>query len=271
MNTTSIPQSRIPLLAFFVLTIVLLVPFLVYGALTGLQLVPGLPVAALAIVSPMLAAIIMVYHQDKRAGVVALLKRAFDVQRIKNARWYVPLLLTMPLVMLLSFWVQRIMGVPIPVPQLTIVQVLAVCIGTFIGAFCEELGWSGYAIEPMQARWGALKASLLLGLFWAVFHYIGLIQAHRSADWIAWWTLYTVSARVIMVWLFNNVGRSVFGMILFHMMINVTWLLYPIDNSFFDPRVTGIILAVVAAGVVIVWGSGMQGRNGKASEVLTGN
>jgi membrane protease YdiL (CAAX protease family) len=41
-----------------------------------------------------------------------------------------------------------------------------------IAALGEELGWSGYAIDPMQARWGALKASILLGIFWAVYHYI---------------------------------------------------------------------------------------------------
>jgi hypothetical protein len=73
-------------------------------------------------------------------------------------------------------------------------------------------------------------------------------------EWIAWWTLYTVAIRVIMVWLFNQTGGSVFGMILFHMTINVTWLLYPVGNSFFDPRVTGLILAAIAASVVLVWG-----------------
>jgi membrane protease YdiL (CAAX protease family) len=270
MNTIT-PQSQRSLLAFFLLAVVLLFPFLVYGALTGLQLAPGLPVAALAIFCPMLAAVILVYRQDKRAGVVALLKRSFDVQRIKNPWWYAPLLLIMPIAMMLSFWVQRLTGVPVPNPQIVVVQALALCLGCFIGALGEELGWSGYAIEPMQARFGALKASLLLGLFWAVYHYIALVQAHRSLEWIAWWTLYTVAARVIMVWLFNHTGRSVFGMILFHMTINVTWLLYPVGNSFFDPRVTGLILAAIAASVVIVWGPGMQGWNRRTSQALMEN
>ncbi len=256
-------------LAFFLLAFVLLVPFLVYGALTGLQLAPGLPVAALAVFCPMLAAVILVYRQGKKAGVVALLKRSFDFRRIKNKWWYAPLLLTMPIAMTLSFWVQRLTGVPIPNPQISVVQALALCVACFIGALGEELGWSGYAIGPLQASLGALKASILLGLYWAVYHYIGLVQAHRSVEWIAWWTLYTVAARVIMVWLFNNTGRSVFGMILFHMMINVTWLLYPVDNSFFDPRVTGLILAVMAASVVIVWGPGMQGWHQRTNQALT--
>ncbi len=256
-------------LAFFLLATVLLIPFLVYGALTGLQLAPGLPVAALAVFCPMLAASILVYRQDKKAGVVALLKRSFDFQRIKNKWWYAPILLIMPLAMTLSFWVQRLTGVPIPNPQIDVVQALALCVACFIGALGEELGWSGYAIGPMQASLGALRASILLGLFWAVYHYIGLVEAHRSVEWIAWWTLYTVASRVIMVWLFNNTGGSVFGMILFHMMINVTWLLYPVDNSFFDPRVTGLILAAIATSVVIVSGPGMQGWRQRTSQALT--
>jgi membrane protease YdiL (CAAX protease family) len=255
VNSTA-SQSHIALRAFFVLAVVLLLPFLVYGAITGSQLAPGLPVAAVGVFCPMLAAMILMYWQDKLAGVVSLLKRTIDVQRIKNKWWYAPLLLIMPMAMTLSFWVQRLMGIPIPTPRLDVVQVLALCIGCFIGAVGEELGWSGYATEPLQTRWGALKASLLLGLFWAVYHYIGLVQAHRSVEWIAWWTLYTVAIRVIMVWLFNQTGGSVFGMILFHMTINVTWLLYPVGNSFFDPRVTGSILVAIAASVVLVWGRG---------------
>jgi membrane protease YdiL (CAAX protease family) len=251
---SSQPQRSLP--AFFFLAVALLLPFLGYGALSGLQLAPGLPIAALGVFCPMLAAIILTYRQDKKEGVFSLLKRAFDARRIKSIWWYAPLLLLMPLAMTLSFWVQRLMGVPIPTPQLGIVPALALSLGCFIGAIGEELGWSAYALEPMQARWGALQASLLLGLFWAVYHYVGLIQAYRSITWIAWWTLYTVSARVIMVWLFNRSGRSVFGMILFHMTINVTWLLYPIDNSFFDPRVTGLILSVIAASLVL--GSGLR-------------
>jgi hypothetical protein len=72
-----------------------------------------------------------------------------------------------------------------------------------------------------------------------------------------------------MVWLFNNTGKSVFGMALFHMTINVTWLLFPVSGSFFDPRVTGLILAAIAASVVMVWGPGMQGRRQRTSQALT--
>jgi membrane protease YdiL (CAAX protease family) len=270
MNATT-PQPHKSPLVFFLLAVVLIIPFWVFGAITGLQLAPGIPVAALGAFCPMLAAIILVYREDKRTGVVALLKRSFDFKRIKDKRWYAPILLIMPVVTVLSFWVLRLTGVSLPSPQIAILPTLALCVVAFIAALGEELGWSGYAIDPMQARWGALKASIILGIIWAVYHYIGLVQAHRSVEWIAWWTLFTVAARVIMVWLFNNTGKSVFGMALFHMTLNVTWQLFPIHGSYYDYRVTGLILAVVTAIVVGVWGPGMQGRRHRTSQALTGN
>lgn len=107
MNAAT-PKPNKSLLAFFLLAVVLIIPFWVFGAMTGLQLAPGLPVAALGAFCPMLAAIILVYQEDKRAGVVALLKRSVDFKRIKAKRWYAPILLIMPV---LSFWVLRLMGV----------------------------------------------------------------------------------------------------------------------------------------------------------------
>ena len=214
---------------------------------------PGLPVAALATFCPMIAALILVYRDKKGAGVIALLKRAIDFKRIKVKRWYAPILLIMPLVALLSFVVLRLEGVPVPIPNVAIIPTLTLFAVFFVAALGEELGWSGYAIDPMQARWGALKASIILGVILAAFHYVALVQAHRSVAWIAWWTLYIVAARVIMVWIYNNTGKSVFGMALFHMMINASWQLFPVSGSYFDPRVTGLILATFAVIVVIVF------------------
>ncbi len=68
-----------------------------------------------------------------------------------------------------------------------------------------------------------------------------------------------------MIRLYNNTGKSVFGMALFHMMINETWQLFPLNGSYFDPGVTGLILAIVAAILVIIWSPQMQRE--KTSEV----
>jgi hypothetical protein len=251
IHRSSTSQS---LLAFFVLVFVFAVPFWGIGAATGLQLLPGIPVAALAVVCPALAALILARRTKGAGGATALLKHAFDYERIRSKVWYAPILLLLPAESVLAFAVLRLTGTTVPAPQIVVLPTLLLCVGFFVGAVGEELGWSGYAIDPMQDRWGALRAGVLLGTVWAVYHYPGLLQAHRSPVWIAWWSLGTVATRVILVWLYNNTGKSVFAAALFHMTINVTWQLFPVAGSFWDPRLSGLIMAAVAAIITILWG-----------------
>jgi membrane protease YdiL (CAAX protease family) len=253
LNTVaSPPQSP---LKFFLLVFALSLPFWWAGTLVGPQLVPGVPVTALIVVfCPTTAALILVYRESKTAGVRDLLKRSFDYNQIKAKIWYAPILLLMPGVTILSYGWMRWMGLPLAIPQVPVVATLTISLAIFILALGEELGWSGYAIDPMQDRWGALSASILLGLAWALWHIVPLVQVHRSPAWIAWWCLGTVAARVLMVWLYNNTGKSVFAMAVFHTTINVTWQLFPIRGSYWDPRVNGVIMAIAAVVVVAVWG-----------------
>ena len=236
------------------LTFALSIPFWVAGALTSLQLLPGLPVSALGVVCMVGAAAILVYRENGRAGVTELLKRSFDFKRVKAKIWYVPIILLMPCIMVLSYGAMRLMGVHLPDPQFSAVPTLVLFVVFFIAAVGEELGWSGYAIDPLQDRFGALGGALLLGVVWAILHFIPLLEAQRSPIFIAWRSLGTVASRVIITWLYNNTGRSVFVAVLFHTMLNLTWQLFPINGSYYDPRVTGLIIAAVAVVVVIVWG-----------------
>jgi uncharacterized protein len=246
-------RDRSPL-KFFLLVFALSIPFWLLGEVRRLEFLPGLPLGALIAVCPGMAALILTHRERGMPGAKALLKRAFDCKRIKEKIWYAIALFLMPGVMLLSYGLMRMTGKPVPAPQISLWPTLVMCVAFFIGAASEELGWSGYVIDPMQDRWGALRAAVLLGLIWVVYHYVALIQLHRSAEWIAWWSLGTVSLRVIIVWLYNNTGGSVFTASLFHATINVTWQLFPIHGSHFDPRVTGLITAFLAAIVTVIWG-----------------
>ena len=250
---TSTEQRRSPLL-FFSLTFALSLPFWWLGASIPLEIAPGLPLSSLGVFCPAMAALLLAYRENGSAGAIALLKRSFDLRRIETKIWYAPVVLLMPGVMAASYGLMRAMGVPLPPPQFPVLAPLVLLMAFFVTALGEELGWSGYVIDPMQERWGALGASVLVGLVWCVWHFVPLLQAHRSSAWIAWWCLGTVAVRVLIVWLYNNTGKSVFAAALFHATQNVTWLLFPIYGSHYDPRVTGSLLALLAAAVTIVWG-----------------
>ena len=252
--STNMSRREFPTL-FFLLVFALSIPLSLAGTVIGLELLPGLPASSLVVTfCPLIAALILVYREDKLAGATTLLKRAFDYKRIKAKAWYIPIVLLMPGVMVLSYELLRWMGSPIPQPQFPIWAPLAMFLPFFIAALGEELGWMGYAVEPMQDRLNALEAGLLLGVAWAAWHIIPVVQAERSPEWIAWQCLFWVTSRVLFVWLFNNTGKSVFAVAVYHVMLNLTWQLFPINGSYYDPRITALIVTFAAIIVIVLWG-----------------
>jgi hypothetical protein len=172
-------------LTFFLLVFVLSLPFWLLGAVTERHLLPGLPLSALAFLCPVTAASVLVHREDGTPGVIPLFKRTFDYQRIRPKMWYAPILLLIPGVMVLSYGVMRVIGMPLPTPQFSALAAIGFFFGFFLGGAAEELGWSGYMIDRLQRRWTALQASVLVGLVWAAWHIIPLVQAHRRWPWMA--------------------------------------------------------------------------------------
>ena len=256
-------RNRSPL-AFFALVFALSFPFWLMGAATGLQLMPGLSGSALMAFSPMAAALILVYRENRAAGVMELLARSLDFKRIKAKRWYVPIVLLMPGVSVVVYGLMHWMGMPLPAPQVSVVPALLMFLLFFVGALGEELGWSGYVLDPLQARWGALRAGVALGLVGIMWHLVPLLLLHRPPAWIAWWCLYAVAARILMVWLYNNTGKSVFAVALFHATLNLSYMLFPIYGSLFDMRLGGLVMAFAAAVVTVVWGPRTLARQTRA-------
>lgn len=242
------------MILFFALVFVFSTPFWLLGGMTELQLMPGLSVSALAGFAPVTAALVLVDREKKSAGMLALLKRSFDFKRITSQRWLVPVLLLMPTVSLTVYSLMRWMEIPLPAAKFHLFPALLMFIAFFVGGLGEELGWTGYALDPMQNRWGALGASLLLGLVGILWHLTPLLLMGRSPTWIAWWCVYALTIRIFTVWLYNNNGKSVFSAALFHATVNLAYMLFPVYGSHFDMRLAGLVMAGVVMLVILVWG-----------------
>jgi len=216
-----------------------------------------LPVSALQAFCPLIAALILVYREEGVGRVRRLLRRVFDQWRIRNRIWYVPIIFLLPLLYLLSYGLMRLLRLPLPdEPHIPFLLIPVLFVVFFIAAIGEEVGWMGYAVDPMQERWSALTASFVLGLVWGIFHVVPDIQANHGLWWIAWQHgVYAVGLRILIVWLYNNTGKSVFAAILVHDTDNVSWSLFPNYGSHFDPAVMGAITAIAAAIVTFLWGS----------------
>jgi len=254
----SISQNNNSTIKFFLLVFMLSIPFLILGFIgpdTTKILPIKLPISALMTFCPMLAAVILIYKEKKSQGVKELLKLSFDFKKIKNKKWYIPIVLLMPAIALLSYWYIKVTGVLLPAHPLSLLYICIFFIAYFIGAIGEEIGWSGYAIDPLQERSGALKASIILGVVWAIWHIIPWSQAHQTTSWIVWQSIGTVFLRIIMVWLFNNTSKSVFALVLFHTMNNISPYLIPNYGARYNPFVFAVLLFITTIVIIFLWGA----------------
>jgi membrane protease YdiL (CAAX protease family) len=74
----------------------------------------------------------------------------------------VPIILLMPIVYLLVLWILGLIGEALPESLFPLGAVPILFIVFFILALGEEVGWMGYAYDPMEERWNAFKASLII-------------------------------------------------------------------------------------------------------------
>ncbi|MET9343937.1 type II CAAX endopeptidase family protein [Nonomuraea sp. NPDC003804] len=251
--------------ALFVLIFGLSLPFWVVGALVespeGMPM--GLPVSALMFVAPLVAAVILSAREHGRAGVGELLRRAVDHRKIESRAWLTVAVLLMPAVLLLSYGVLSLRGDALPPAAISWASVPVLLVLFLVAAAAEELGWMGYAVDPLRARWGATVAGVVIGAVWGLWHVVPWAQTH-APGWVAGQFLMTVALRVVMVRVYVNAGGSVLTSIVVHAMTNLGIALFPRDGSHFDPVVTGVIVTAVAVAVTLGAGTRWRGREASA-------
>lgn len=246
--------------AFFALTFFLSVPFYVLNVLAYLSVVGkpelGSLYIALFTVTPIASASILTFRKRGSVGLKELIGRIFDFKRIVKNRWYIAILLLSPLIYMLSLACFVVLGTPLP-PALTPLVALPVVFPLFfLMAAGEEVGWMGYAFEPMEVRGGALRAAIVLGMIWAFWHIPFFVIMMPDPFALTAQVVTLVLTRVLLAWIFNNTGQSVFAAILFHAVDNTAFVTFP-EMKAITPWSSVVLcgLFMVAAVVVtFLWG-----------------
>lgn len=257
LKTSAAPRKS-PL-KVFVLVFVLATPFWLLNAIVGNIGSLKVPVTDLALAFvPLTAATILVYREEGFAGVNSLLKRIFDYKKINKKIWYLPLIFLVPLIYLVLITIKRLTG-NYAVADNHIIRLPLLLIIFFALAAGEETGWMGYAIDPMQDRWGAIVASIILAIPWWLGHFPSIIHIGGTRADLTWWLLGALAIRILIVWLYNNTGKSLFVAILFHTLINVgRSVSYPTVGSHYNPTYQSVgylIFSIAALIVTILWDS----------------
>jgi uncharacterized protein len=92
---------------------------------------------------------------------------------------------------------------------------IALVAGVILGPLWEEPGWRGFALPRLQAQFGPLLGTLILGVLWALWHLPGYLGGWMTAG-IAALLVSSVAFSVIMTWVYNHTRGSLLLMILLH-------------------------------------------------------
>ncbi|HTD77956.1 MAG TPA: type II CAAX endopeptidase family protein [Chloroflexota bacterium] len=229
-------------------------------AARGLIVVPA-PLGLLSIlggVGPSLAAVVLTAREAGGPGVRALLGRAVTWRA--HPGWYAVVLLGPFALHGTAMGLHVLLGGQPPDPAQLIgslpgVLVSLVPVFLLFGPLGEEFGWRGYALPRLQARFGALAASLLVGVAWAAWHTPLFFDPTSSYAQLPPMVFVArmVGLAVLFTWLVNRTGGSLLFPLLAHTVINASgqiWAAVPDPGT--DAYQEQLLTAAVWAAALLV-------------------
>ncbi len=121
----------------------------------------------------------------------------------------------------------------------------------FFNATGEEAGWRGFALPRLQSFTSPLIASLVLALFWPLWHFF-LWQAEGAPVltldyWLGQYILH-VPATFTLVWIYNRSQGSILAAGIAHAAGNTAFaFLYLADQPVYNWTVVGVVLVMILA------------------------
>jgi membrane protease YdiL (CAAX protease family) len=201
---------RYPVVAYFALTFLIswtgalavAAPHLIrhqpLPKMTGILMFPVM------LLGPSLAGIVLTRIVDGKSGLRVLFSQMFRAWVPPG--WYTALLIPPVLVLTVLLFLQTFVS-PVYAPNRFFMGIL---FGIPAG-FLEEIGWMGFAFPKMRSQSNGLTPSILLGLFWALWHlpvinYLGTATPH-GVYWLPFFLAFSLAMtaiRVLIGWIYTN-------------------------------------------------------------------
>ncbi len=271
--------SRYPLLSFFVMSLLFS-----WVAVMPLILDPSLPVELFQILGafagPTLSAVIVISATEGRAGLSTFFRRY--LQWKAGVVWWLVVLfgilialnvvavVILGLSILTEFFENA--GLILPTYLLTLI------VGVILGPLWEEPGWRGFALPRLQAQYGPIAGSVLLGAIWAVWHIPGYAGGWMASGFPAL-LVYCIGFSILATWIYNNTRGSILLMILLHSSSNAaisvgarvlpTNLPPDLQAFVFSGWIPALMSGIVAIAILIFTRGSLSYRNSQPQQVTS--
>lgn len=190
------------------------------GGVLGSQLLGVLPGAYLG---PIASALLVTAACDGRAGLRAWLRRMtrFRVGWI----WYAVVVLAVPAALITATAVLTGQAPVVPPAAVLVAFLPGLVIQMVTTGLAEEPGWREFAMPRMQARYGPLLATVVVGVLWGAWHlplFLTEWGGGPAVDpiYVLEFLVTVIAFSFVMTWIFNRTGESMPLVMLSHVSVN---------------------------------------------------
>lgn len=85
----------------------------------------------------------------------------------------------------------------------------------------EEIGWRGFALPRLQARYSRLNAAVILGILWGLWHLMMYLMAGVTVEILVASIVFLIPGSILFSWIYNRTGGSALLAILAHMGVHL--------------------------------------------------
>jgi uncharacterized protein len=225
-----------------------------YGHIFGLNNLPALPYQhAIGALGPLIAALITTFIFLEKDGIKKLLATFLQIKPLI----YLAVALLSPFLLvfiasLISYFINK---TPINFSALVTAKefpqsnfITFFIYNLLFFGFGEEVGWRGFALPRLQNKMNAFFASIVLTLFWALWHLPLFFYRDgfttMSTAGIFGWVFSLLTGSILLTWLYNSSKGSILMCAVFHTTIDIAF-----TADFADKNIASYL------GVLItVWG-----------------
>ena len=243
------------LLAFGFSWLVWLFPFLSSRGFFALPL-PNTVWVILGAHGPLVASLFLTHRSGGGQAVGRLIRSGFNLRM--NARWWLAILVGPIVLAAIAVWTNMrlnsyqpdtsLLAQPLLIPPTFLIMFF---LG---GSFQEEFGWRGYALPRLLKTSAPLRASIILGALWGLWHLPLFYISGVSQSFMPFgvFLLLTLAFSVLFTWFWLRTDHNLFSSLLFHTAINTSLSLFPPIEQRADGNQTAFKYLMIAYFLVSV-------------------
>ena len=209
---------------------------------------------------PCAAALVLTLTSGNAALKSDLKDRLINLSRIRPG--FLAIAIVLPFaIMVMSIWLSLSLGQSSDQLQLSGApnSMAMVILALVLAPLLEEMGWRGYGVDSLRARFGMTMATLLFGVLWCLWHaplmlisgtYQNQVAMTGNPIFIANFFVSIIPAGIITNWLYYKNNRSIPAAVVLHSMLNAAAVL--LNAGQVAKCIATVLYAAAAVAVIAV-------------------